>query len=326
MKKSRDRFRLRNMNVTRVDMVDRGANQHADIVLAKADSKIAKDRQKGYPEDEKKNSNGKKKRPEGTGERGSIKVKGELASRIREVMAQKENGEEGGEEKKVESKDEKKLDRSPLSRPRGESQRIVRIRPTDFEVTSADGNMMEWAIPEDKLPESVEEAIMTMAQSADGVMFQWMIDPLAGPPVEGTAKTAEEAFLAMRGALTNTGSMDPSQMLGGFPNIPGQQSGQQPGQNPQQQQAQQQRNPERKPSNSVAKRVRSRKRIAKSLTSTTNPDETLDDVLDIITKGLVDVNVFAETATGEDLGDILPEDSLEKLTSKLSARRAPSNQ
>lgn len=325
MNKKSERFRLRNVNVTRVDMVDRGANQLADIVLAKADSTISKDSKKGYPEKNGKNSNGKK-RPEGTGERGSVKVKGELAERIREVMAQRENGE-GGEEKGAEDgKDDKKFDRSPLSRPRGESQRIVRIRPTDFEVTSADGNMMEWAIPEDKLPESVEEAIMTMAQSAEGVMFQWMIDPLAGPPVEGTAKTAEEAFLAMRGALTNTGSMDPSQMLGGFPNVPGQQNGQQPGQNPQQQQAQQQPKPERKPSNSVAKRVRTRKRIAKSLGSTTNPDETLDDVLDIITKGLVDVNVFAETATGEDLGDILPEDSLEKLTSKLSARRAPSNQ
>ncbi len=322
MKKKSERFRLRNMNVTRVDMVDRGANQLADIVLAKADTEVAKDSKKGYPD--KKNSNGKK-RPEGTGERGSVKVKGELAERIREAIARQENGE-GGEEKKAEGKDDKKFDRSPLSRPRGEQQRIVRIRPTDFEVTSADGNMMEWAIPEDKLPESVEEAIMTMAQSGEGVMFQWMIDPLAGPPVEGTAKTAEEAFLAMRGALTNTGSMDPSQMLGGFPNVPGQQNGQQPGQNPQQQQAQQQPKPERKPSNSVAKRVRTRKRIAKSLTSTTNPDETLDDVLDIITKGLVDVNVFAETATGEDLGDILPEDSLEKLTSKLSARRAPSNQ
>lgn len=297
MSKLKNKFRLRNMDVTRVDLVDRGANQNAHIVLAKRDSKDKGD----------------------TGEKGSVRVKGELAQRIREVMAEKEKGEEG--DNKMPEDKPKGGGRTPISRPRGEEQRIPRLKPTDFEVVAANGNMMEWAIPEDSLPEGVEEAMMTMVQSGEDVMFQWLLDPLAGPPVEGQAKTAAEAFVAMRAAIMNQGAADPMQALGGLPGEPAQ-----PEQMPQQQQKPQQQKPkEKQKSQGVAKRARIRKQYAEVLASRRNPKETLGDVLDIITKGLVEVNVFAETATGEDLGDILPEDSLEELSSKLSTDRVPSN-
>ena len=369
------KYRLRNMDVTRVDLVDRGANQFADIVLAKADAR---------PSD--------------------------LADRIKQFMANKTsaNGEESA-----------KPEANPLQRPKGEKKQIVRIRPTDFEVTEMNQQMMEWAIPDDKLPEGVEEAIMTMAYSGDVPVFQWMIDPLAGPPQEGQAKTAAEAFMAMRAALSGQSAMDPAAMLGGFPSEkkPGGMNG---GTGM----------PQQKPMG-VAKRVKMAKRIAKHAAPThpgtgtdqsvhgsgggggngggdspkdeapSGPrplyeiareirrdwgskvnfgakpyldamgsldkisdnyfydsgesvvayflsnastwrgdtarrvkaelkemlkmkkrDDALNNTLELITKGLVEVNVFADTATGEDLRDILPDNLLSKIRNELSAESA----
>lgn len=296
MTTQQEKFRLRNMNITRVDLVDRGANQDAHIVLAKADT-------------------------EGAVRRSS------LADRLSQLMQSKADKPSG----------------SPLGRDKGEKKRILRLSPEDFEVTRKDKNMIEWAIPEDKLPEGVEEAMMTMAVSGEVQMFQWMIDPLAGPPVEGQAKSAAEAFMAMRAALTQSGSLDPTDMLGGMPSEQKPQQPSQPNQKPQQK-PQQQPMAKGTPGRRRALRALARakrknkqrmaegkdpvvdgKKVSPSSLGKRNQTETLNEMLDIIVKGLVDVNVFAENATGEDLGDILPKDSLAELTSKLSAMRAPSN-
>jgi hypothetical protein len=45
----------------------------------------------------------------------------------------------------------------------------------------------------------------------------------------------------------------------------------------------------------------------------------LDSTLDLIVKGLVEVDVFNETATGQDLYDILPDNLLAEITNQLSA-------
>jgi hypothetical protein len=179
------KFKLTDINIDRVDLVDRGAAQDAHIVFAKRSDlaeRIRKNAMTGY-------AGGK---PGGTG--GAPAKPNPAAPKAAAPQAQ-----------------------NPLARPKGAGSRIIRIAPTDFVVVEANGNMMEWAIPPEKLPEGVEEALVTMVQSGETVAFQWMIDPLAGPPVEGTASTAAEAFVAMRGALTQTSAMDPTQMLGGFP-------------------------------------------------------------------------------------------------------------
>lgn len=273
MAETKERFRLRNMNVTRVDLVDRGANQKAHIKLAKRDDSVAKNEKNGYSDPAKKQG---------------------LAERLSAMLG-------GGQEEAAPGA-------SPLARPKGQQQRIVRLRPEDFEITEVNGNMMEWAIPEDKLPEGVEEAIMTMAQSAETVMFQWMIDPLAGPPVEGQAKTAAEAFMAMRAALTTRGAMDPMSMLGG---LPGQQK---PGAAP--------TNQKDKEPSPMAKAITSVRQQRVSGRAPVTAEETLNTTLDLIAKGLVEVDIFNETATGADLRDILPQNLLVELTKQLSATQS----
>lgn len=275
-----DKFRLRNMKVTRVDLVDRGANQDAHIVLAKADA------------------------PAKTSD---------LASRIKEFMASRSAATAKGAPGQAPGAPAPGGGASPLGREKGSGSRIVRLNPADFEVVNSSGNMMEWAIPEDKLPEGVEEAMMTMVQSGDTPMFQWLIDPLAGPPVEGTAKTAAEAFVAMRGALTTQGAMDPAAMLGGLPGqpAPGGAPGGAPASKP---------NPA---APRLAKRIKVLKAAKKPVEKPVRKaDEVLQNTLDLIAKGLVEVNVFADTATGEDLRDILPTNLLGKITDELSATSA----
>lgn len=319
--KEQERFRLRNMKISRIDLVDRGANQDAHIMLAKRDGETppAKPTAKPAPE-----SNGSAPPP--------VKVDGSLAERIRQAMSQ------GGEE-------QPKSEPSPLGRNKGEQQRISRIRPADFELVEQNAQMMEWAIPEDKLPEGVEEATMTLLQGGDEAIFQWMIDPLAGPPVEGQAKSAPEAYAAMRAALTQGGAMDPASMLGGLPNQkkpanPGAGNGA-PGGAPGRPQ------PQKTP---LAKSTPGRRRALKALAAARrnnkrrmaegkNPvvdgkevspaslskaqaSETVDNTLDLIVKGLVEVDVFNETATGADLRDILPTNLLAELTNQLSASKS----
>lgn len=205
------RFRLKDMNITRVDLVDRGAAPDAHILFAKSDSFTP-------PSGKLKPKKPPTPAVAPVASSPAPKPKPKAPAKKPGAGSALQSFRESGLNKPA---TEPKVGPPPmpgaLGRPPGSGSRIVRIAPTDFEVTRMDGNMMEWAVPPDKLPEGVEEAIVTMVQSGDQVTFQWMIDPLAGPPVEGTANTAAEAFVAMRGGLTNTSAMDPMQMLGGFP-------------------------------------------------------------------------------------------------------------
>jgi hypothetical protein len=326
MATTKELFRLRNMKINRVDLVDRGANQDAHIVLAKRDDMPADKVSDKAPPAGKSSS--KKPAP--------MKVEGSLAERIRAAMAEAAGGGAPGKEEPPAPES------SPLSRPKGDQQRISRIRPADFELVEQNAQMMEWAIPEDKLPDGVEEATMTLIQGGEEVMFQWMIDPLAGPPVSGEAKSAPEAYAAMRAALTQGGAMDPMAMLGGLPGqkaAPGQPGAQAPGGGgqPQKPAAQKPAAPpaEKKPVMKAFAEMSPRKRrllkAAATLDGSTKPvstnsqsderaKETVDNTLDLIVKGLVEVDVFNETATGADLRDILPLNLLAKITDQLSAK------
>lgn len=319
--KEQERFRLRNMKISRVDLVDRGANQEAHIKLAKRDD-VEKNEKLGYPEKKPGNPKPKDSKPKGNGKSGNS---GGLAERLRAAMAEAV-GEAGGESKPK---------ATPLGRPKGDQQRISRIRPADFELVEQDAQMMEWAIPEDKLPEGVEEATMTLIQGGEEVMFQWMIDPLAGPPVNGEAKSAPEAYAAMRAALTQGGAMDPTAMLGGLPGqqkAPGGLPGQAPGQTPAKPKPREkdpvakafaESTPEhRKVLKALATAHRESKQVSPTSLDKSQDRETLDNTLDLIVKGLVEVDVFNETATGADLRDILPANLLAELTNQLSATQS----
>ncbi len=109
--------------------------------------------------------------------------------------------------------------------------RLSRIRPDDFvtEEGSSKG-MTEWMLPEEKLPDGIEEIMVSMASSGEKPSFQWMVDPETGPPFEGTAKSAEEAFMAIRANLTeHAGGF--GQEFGGLPK-PGEEIPGLPGQPP----------------------------------------------------------------------------------------------
>lgn len=80
---------------------------------------------------------------------------------------------------------------------RNPNSRLSTISPSDFQAVEGKNGTTEWFIPPESLPEGVEEAVITMVPNGDTPTFQWMVDPLAGPPVDGVAKTAAEAFMAM---------------------------------------------------------------------------------------------------------------------------------
>jgi hypothetical protein len=342
----------------KVNRVDRGANADAHILLAKSHKPGHEERISALEgKDKKKDGDAPKKDDDGK----PVKVKGEVAERIRRFLT--EGGDAAaGETPEVEDKPKSDFQPTPVN-PRekgsrvgedGSGSRIVRIDPAMFEVVSATGNMMEWAIAPEELPDGVEEAMMTMVQSGETVMFQWMIDPLAGPPVEGNAKTAAEAFVAMRGALTNTAAIDPTEPLGGLsgeapplkpggaaaPSVNGPAPAK-PKPKPGQQAL-------TKRSDMVGHFTRNKKRkkkdeeksshnLEKAGTSNTGytinfsdgsttvtgtartPEDRVTSALDIITKGLVETDVLSESATGEDIRDILPTNLLAKLHNELSA-------
>jgi len=380
---ARKRYRLRNMKVTRVDLVDKGANEDAHILLAKAlhDPKADKKR-----DAKKAKVDPRKKTDVDIGSSGKAEIKGDAATRIRELLA-------GADKEKAPAKSAGAADGgtpfqpTPISpREPGSQSRIVSIDPAMFEVVSATGNMMEWEIGPDDLPEGIEQAMMTMVQSGETVVFQWLIDPLVGPPVEGNAKTAAEAFVAMRGALTNQAGMDPLAPLGGLdgqapvPGQPGVQPGAQPGVPPgaagkaaAPQPAGQLQKPKPKPkvgrqaqvrkalhgggiagalrNLSDKKKKKKRKKdddepaieVTKFNTTGNNAtvtfsgatstphtytvsntpvktaEQRVTSALELITKGLVEVDVLTESATSEDVRDILPDNLLAELHNELSA-------
>ncbi len=360
-------FRLRNMRVNRIDLVDRGANADAHILLAKAHKPGHEERISALEDKD----DAPKKAPKKDGDGGTLKAKGEVAERIRQFLAEGGKAAEGeapeGEAKAPAEKPKTGFQPTPVAPNEkgsrigedGSGSRIIRLDPAMFEVVSATGNMMEWAIAPEELPDGIEEAMMTMVQSGETVMFQWMIDPLAGPPVEGSAKTAAEAFVAMRGALTNQSAIDPTEPLGGLSGeVPPQQQpgkpavGASPPVKPKPgQQAVAKRNDgvrralrtltdkkkkkkddEEKSSHNLDKSFSTAGTFnltAGSGTTTTEAnftyapiktaDQRVTSALDLITKGLVETDVLSETATGEDIRDILPDNLLAKLHNELSA-------
>lgn len=309
--------KLKNMKVTRVDLVDQGANQEAHIVITKAADPGYKPKPEPAPASA----------PSAPSAPAPQKAPG-MADRISQMLGEK-MGQGQGQDAPGAPSD--KAPQNPLGRAPG--NRIVHIRPSDFQVVSQDGSMMEWEIPADKLPEGVEAAELTMAAQNGTQVFQWMVDPIMGPPIEGTAKTAPEAFLAMRGALTQTGAMGgPEALLGGLPGAPaaggapagagspsvgrlagGGANGSMMGGMPK---------PRSAKVGGIAKRIAERKPVRAEPVAKGNPDTTLAETLDLIVKGLIQVDVFAETATGQDLADILPDDLLTEVRSKLSANQS----
>ena len=180
-----------------------------------------------------------------------------------------------------------------------------------------------------------------------------MIDPVTGPPLEGTAKSAEEAFMAVRAKLTeHAGGF--GQEFGGFakpgeeiPGLPGQPPipgkppvpGQAPAGKPpipgkppvpEQPIPGKPPVPEQPKRPPVLKALEDRHRtmvllekldlqVPANKEAVVRADDLVNASLEKITKGLVAADVFVETATGKDLRDILPNELLDELSRELSA-------
>jgi hypothetical protein len=182
--------------------------------------------------------------------------------------------------------------------------------------------MTEWMLPEEKLPEGIEEIMVTMASGGEKPTYQWMIDPVSGPPFEGTAKSAEEAFMSVRAKLTEHAGGFGAE-FGGFPDglpeldLPGLPGAKPPG--PPQ--------PNRPPVLKALSDLQRSATLLERLNVSQNPDKEavvavdkmVNASLETITKGLVAADIFIETATGEDLRDILPPELLDNLSKELSA-------
>lgn len=229
----RKKFRLKDLLITRVDQVDAGANQHADIVLAKAaggvDPRMA-DLQ-----------NKLKQRTTAAAQPGAPAKPAPPAPALPKPAAAPGMGPRPGAP--VAGPPPGGLPPSPgagvpAPKPPGgpvppgaaKNGRISRIRPEDFVAEKAGKGMTEWTLPDDKLPEGIEEVMVTMASGGEKPTYQWMFDPVSGPPQEGTAKTAEEAFMSLRGKLTQHAGgfgsefgafLPPEDALPGLPGLPG---------------------------------------------------------------------------------------------------------
>lgn len=231
-----NRFRLRGLKVTRVDTVDAGANQDAHILLTKAHDpetcdnpehdhpkkkkgtafpeKMAADLSKAFP--------AQKAKAEKNGGAPAVAGSRRVAAAPpgpRRVAAPAPTRATGGgsglpsspaatpaaptDIPPGEEAPNPKVP-PPPTRPTNPNSRLSQISPADFQAVEGKNGTTEWFIPPEKLPEGIEEAVITMIAGPQPT-FQWMIDPLAGPPIDGVAKTAAEAFMAMRSALTQSG-------------------------------------------------------------------------------------------------------------------------
>lgn len=213
-------YKIRRPKIRRVDLVDEGAAPDAHIL-------IAKNKDKGYPE---KKEGGQERNPQQrpapstpgmTSDKGGDPEIEQIRQRVREFLSRQQATADAGDNGMGAPMAEGGED-APAEEPR--KPRISHLSPEDFEVTSEGRNLIEWSLPEDKLPEGVEEVTIAQVRAGESMRFQWMMDPLNGPPMEGTGKTADEAFTALRAAITQLNGMDPNEGFGGLPtsgNTPG---------------------------------------------------------------------------------------------------------
>jgi hypothetical protein len=196
--------------------------------------------------------------------------------------------------------------------------------------------MKEWTLKQEKLPEGIEEVSVLMASGKDAESsYQWIVDPAAGPPQEGTAKSPQEAFMAIRRELT-THNAGFGAEFGGLPmQLPGGPPLGNPG--PMAQRQKERTGVKLKAVQAIRKAVaeaeaeaprartsKRRTRVPAKLADVA--DDAVSVALNAVAKGLVDADIFVETATGEDLRGILPDEVLEELSSKLSAVEHRGNQ
>lgn len=152
--------------------------------------------------------------------------------------------------------------------------------PADFVASAGENGATDWILPPDKLPEGAEDVVITMIPGPVP-SFQWMVDPISGPPIDGTAKTAAEAFLAIRSALTQSGSSQNDL------------------------------------TNPLPKATKPKPKPVMAPPPVGSPPGTppaLVKSLELITKGLVQAGVFIDTTTAQDLRDILPPDIVNELS------------
>lgn len=298
-------FKLRNLKVTRVDTVDAGANQDSHILIAKnkvtnpvpGGIQFEKERDCGDP-----NCNHayckKARAAKGTAfpermatdvSKAGLPASPSSAPRVaaapsgfRRVASPAPTRAAGGGPSSPSSsalgggaKGMAPGERSTNSDHPNQNSRLSHISPADFQSVEGKNGTTEWYIPPESLPEGVEEAIITMVPGGDAPTFQWMVDPVVGPPVDGVAKTAAEAFMAMRSALTQSGVANT--------NATG---------------------PLAKPkSRPLMKRMKRKVQLP-----------VLDITLNALAKGLVESGVFVPSTTGSDLRAILPPQIIDELT------------
>lgn len=264
------KYRLRKPEVTRVDIVDVGANQESFIRLAK----------RGDPK--------KRKR----GRAASTIYSGYQKNLTQGYGPQDEGMPAGGPED------------GPSAPPSAKPQpRLMRFHPQDFEAVDQGNNYREWKLVEESLPEGFEEITLTMFRDGEEVRYQWMVDPVDGPPLAGSEKTAADALMALREAATSGTAMFGSQMKmpGLDPAAGGKPTGMGGGME----------GPRRaQPAKAALKKIAEAKKAAEG--------SRLEYMLSTMAKGLVDAEVFIDTATGNDLRDILPPETLDQLSSLMS--------
>lgn len=104
--------------------------------------------------------------------------------------------------------------------------RLQRLTPDMFEMTADSQTHKEWSLKPEALPDNMEAVVVSMMSDGDGARYQWMMDPLDGPPRTGQSRTAPEAMMALRDALTSYVATSAMQFMGGaaplgMPGAPG---------------------------------------------------------------------------------------------------------
>lgn len=278
-------FKLRNLKVTRVDTVDAGANQDSHILIAKRQEdcgdlscnhayckKARAAKGTAFPEKMAADVS-KAGLPASPSSAPRVAAAPSGPRRVASPAPTRAAG--GGPSSPSPNALGGSGERTTNPDHPNPNSRLSHISPADFKAIEGKNGTTEWYIPPENLPEGVEEAVITMVPGGDAPTFQWMVDPLVGPPVDGVAKTAAEAFMAMRSALTQSGVAN-TDVTG----------------------------PLSKPKAKPGMSSMYKRRIQLP---------TLDTTLNTIAKGLVESGVFVPSTTGSDLRAILPPQIIDEL-------------
>jgi hypothetical protein len=305
------RYKLRNLEIDRVDHVDRGANQHADIVFFKNSPDLSEVHQTSVPP--------KKKRKKTPTE--ELAAMNDLIAKAAAKAAEKKKKPpwmEEDEESQAPSGPEDKTAPKPAPKfPPGQDPKTLPGAekkppsgglpgsPQQKPVQRPDGVTAPAPNPFAQKPKPPAAGALGQPPAQAGLPGRPAGMP--GMPPPGADKTSRLAQMAEQkagapGGLGAGGLKPPvSGSLGvGKPSMGGP--------------------PGAEPPLSVESAAGGK--VFNFYFSAEQIEKRVDDVLDTVVDGLIDSGVFIETATGEDLRDMLPEDVITSLRKAVSAKSA----